>query len=531
MDINQVNSDVFEKLKNIKIKSLAVYGSSVAGYAKPDSDIDVLVLADEFKEKVRYFYFDSNFNKYSVLVADLNETYKDAEKASLGEFVVGRLLNPFIPVYGEEIIRDVELKYKKRVVSEEVAELFKEYQDFSYYLIIPLQYFLFSKLKKRYQIYPPALYSYAKTYSKELISKNLPATLEGFRNAVLSLDYLYLEGDNVRIKKGAQIQQPFLIDELYYFQLAVKQYIFHGRSGKVSPEVVITEAISKVKRSRSVKDVNEYLKNPEALLSLEGGAKIVESNVEKEINAKPVEKIGGLLNPFYGIKVVEVDGQKYVIKSFKGKSELKWYMLGIAGRPIKPFETNPIKRMYNEYSGSIMLKSAGIKVPTVYSVSVRKKVLVKTFIQGVSLLDVIKRFTGKNEELIIFEEVARTFKEMHDAGYALGDSKPENFLVSGKEIYIIDLEQFKEKADTEDEGWDIAEYIYYSLFFIKDERLAKLFIESFRKGYGESKEVYEAACSQKFSLPFLIMLRPDQVAFYRRLMRKIFCGEEMIENA
>jgi len=531
LDIKQVYSDVTEKLKDVNIKSLVIYGSTVAGYAKPDSDIDVLVLADDFKEKVRYFYFDSSFNKYSALVADLNETYKDAEKASLGEFVVGRLLNPFLPVYGEEIIREVELRYKKRVISEEIAELYKEFQDFSYYLIIPLQYFLFSKLKKRYQIYPPALYSYAKTYSKELISKNLPVTLEGFRNAVLGLDYLCLEGENVRIKKGAQIPQPFLIDEFYYFQLAIKQYLFHTRSGKVSPEVVINEALSKVKRSRSVKDVNEYLKKPELLLSLEGGAKIVETNIEKELNAKLIERIGGMLNPFYGIKIVEIEGKKFVIKSFKGKSELKWYMLGIAGRPIKPFEMNPIKRMYNEFTGSLLLRNSGVKVQTIHAISVRKKALVKTFVQGKSLLDTVKSFSGKDEELIILEEVARTFREMHDLGYAMGDSKPENFLNTEDGIYVIDLEQFKEKANVEDKGWDIAEYIYYSLFFIKDERLVNLFIESFKKGYGESKEVYEAACSQKFSIPFLIMLRPDQVAFYRGIMKRIFVGEQMIENA
>jgi len=115
LDINQVLIDVNQKLKDIEIKSISIYGSTVAGYAKPDSDIDVLVLADDFKDKVRYFYFDSGSNKYSVLVSDLNETYKDAEKASLGEFVVGRLLNPFIPVYGEEIIRDIETKYKKEL--------------------------------------------------------------------------------------------------------------------------------------------------------------------------------------------------------------------------------------------------------------------------------------------------------------------------------------------------------------------------------------------------------------------------------
>ena len=96
---------------------------------------------------------------------------------------------------------------------------------------------------------------------------------------------------------------------------------------------------------------------------------------------------------------------------------------------------------------------------------------------------------------------------------------------------LSDLEQFKEKAETEDKGWDISEYIYYSLSFVKDVGLAELFIEGFKKGYGEDKEVYESASSQKFSLPFLIMLRPDLLTYYRSLMKKIFTGERLIENA
>lgn len=525
LDLEAIKEDVLEKLKGVDVKALAVYGSTVAGYAKKDSDVDLLALCQSFKEKVRYYYFSGKYS-YSLLASDVKETYEDAEKSALGEFVVGRLLNPYLPIFGEEELKEVEVRYKKRVILEETYQLYKEYQDFLYHMNIPLEYFLFSKLKKRYQIYPPALYSYANTYSKERIERNLPLTLDGFKRASESLPFLELKDGFVRVKKGAQIPQPYLVDDLYYLQLALKQYIFHGMSGKVTPDVVLNELVSKVKRSRSLKDVNVYLKKPEALLQLDGGAKVLEGTPEKELNAVSVEKIGGLLNPFYGIKVVESEGKKYVVKSFKGKSEFKWIMLGIAGRPIKPFEMNPVKRMYNEYLGSLLLGSLGINSQKVVAVSVSKKYLVKEYLDGRSLLDYVKSYQGQEDYNEIFEEVGKTFAEVHRAGFALGDSKPENFLVSGEKVFLIDLEQFKENASIEDMGWDIAEFMYYSFYFLKDQELAKPFILSFKKGYGESKEVYSEALEQKYLLPFLVMLRPDLLNYYRKVLKESLLSED-----
>ena len=152
MDLKKSLDDVLTYFngRGVHVTSVSLYGSTVAGYAKPDSDVDVLVLAKSFREKVRYFYFESGGVNYSALVSDLDETYNDARSGSLGEFVVGRLLNPYIPLFGESVIREIEDEYKKRVITEEVAELYKSFQDFVYALKVPLEYFLFSKLKKRY---------------------------------------------------------------------------------------------------------------------------------------------------------------------------------------------------------------------------------------------------------------------------------------------------------------------------------------------------------------------------------------------
>jgi len=510
--------------RGVHVTSVSLYGSTVAGYAKPDSDVDVLVLAKSFREKVRYFYFESGGVNYSALVSDLDETYNDARSGSLGEFVVGRLLNPYIPLFGESVIREIEVEYKKRVISEEVAELYKSFQDFVYALKVPLEYFLFSKLKKRYQIYPPALYSYAKTYSKELQTRNLPMTVEGFRRAAQQLDFIDLEDGHVRIRKGSALPQMPAIDELYYFQLAIKQYLFHSKSGKVPIEVYINEFVSKFKRSVDSREVNPYLKRPELLLSLDSDSRLIWGGVEKELQAERSYRIGGALNPLYGIKVVESGGKRYVIKEFKGKSEMKWYVLGIVGRPVKPFEMSPLRRMYNEYTGSVRLRGMGISVQNIIAVHLKKKILVKEYIEGKSLLDYIRENSQFEIALKFVAAVAGVLRRIHDAGFAMGDSKPENFLVSGDRVFIVDLEQFRDAAGYDDKGWDVSEFVYYSLSFIKNDGLVKKFLESFREGYGEAEEIYRRAVSTKFLLPFLIMSRPDELNHYRSLMQRTFLG-------
>ena len=526
MDLKKSLDDVLTYFNGraVHVTSVSLYGSTVAGYAKPDSDVDVLVLAKSFREKVRYFYFESGGVNYSALVSDLDETYNDARSGSLGEFVVGRLLNPYIPLFGESVIREIEVEYKKRVISEEVAELYKSFQDFVYALKVPLEYFLFSKLKKRYQIYPPALYSYAKTYSKELQTRNLPMTVEGFRRAAQQLDFIDLEDGHVRIRKGSALPQMPAIDELYYFQLAIKQYLFHSKSGKVPIEVYINEFVSKFKRSVDSREVNPYLKRPELLLSLDSDSRLIWGGVEKELQAERSYRIGGALNPLYGIKVVESGGKRYVIKEFKGKSEMKWYVLGIVGRPVKPFEMSPLRRMYNEYTGSVRLRGMGISVQNIIAVHIKKKILVKEYIEGKSLLDYIRENSQFEIALKFVAAVAGVLRRIHDAGFAMGDSKPENFLVSGDRVFIVDLEQFRDAAGYDDKGWDVSEFVYYSLSFIKNDDLVKKFLESFREGYGEAEEIYRRAVSTKFLLPFLILSRPDELNHYRSLMQRTFLG-------
>ena len=78
-------------VKGGKVTSVAAYGSKVAGYARPDSDYDIIVTAQKFPGRIRYKYVDSPV-RASALVVEDKLFMGDAVKASLGEFVSGRLL-------------------------------------------------------------------------------------------------------------------------------------------------------------------------------------------------------------------------------------------------------------------------------------------------------------------------------------------------------------------------------------------------------------------------------------------------------
>ena len=123
----------------------------------------------------------------SILIVDSRSLIKDAEKALLGEFVVGRLLHPYESLTNANYLADIERTYKKRVILEELREL--SVTDSLYpHLLIPINYFLYSKLQKRGRIFPHALYSYAKTYSEDHGRKNLEKSVKGFELALQDLE-------------------------------------------------------------------------------------------------------------------------------------------------------------------------------------------------------------------------------------------------------------------------------------------------------------------------------------------------------
>ncbi|MDA4131263.1 MAG: hypothetical protein OK457_10875, partial [Thaumarchaeota archaeon] len=266
-----------------EIIAVCAYGSQVAGYAKPKSDYDLILVKNPFYQRIKYFYLKGETD-CSVLVVHPRAIENDCRKSSLGEFVSGRLLNPFFPIVGDDFLRELEIAYKKRIILEGLSQAHTEYADYAAEIIFPLRYFLFQKLKKRAAIYPPVIYSYSRTYSDELREGNLSSSISGFVAAakqlqeerVISFDDVLNEvkispdafrgGLSVRIGAAAS-----------YTSRSLKQYAIHGYAGRVNPNVVGREVISKISRSRRSGKLPDKIQNPKGDWRIPSGKLFISS--------------------------------------------------------------------------------------------------------------------------------------------------------------------------------------------------------------------------------------------------------------
>ncbi|MBS7613893.1 nucleotidyltransferase domain-containing protein [Candidatus Bathyarchaeota archaeon] len=245
-----------------RIVASALYGSRVAGHAKPSSDVDVLLILENYDKGVLYLYEEYRGYLFAVLTVDKALFELDLEKSELGEFVVGRLLTPFIPMEGAEYLREASVKFKMRVVLETLASLQSEYPEAYTDLRIKPEFFLYEKLWKRASIYPPVKYSYSRILSDELKPRNLPMMMDGFMEALKKLEVegiVKFENGYVIPVKSLEIK-PSLKSLSIFRELkrATRAYITHGYAGRrVSPMKVAWEFASKAFRGGSLREHGE----------------------------------------------------------------------------------------------------------------------------------------------------------------------------------------------------------------------------------------------------------------------------------
>jgi len=501
-------------LVNGPVTSVTAYGSKVAGYARPDSDYDLIITAPKFNGRVRYKYVDSPMEASSLISRD-DLFQSDAKKASLGEFVSGRLLNVFQPLLNEAFVREAEVESKKRIIAEALYEISSQYGEFAQDLTIPLDYFLFDKLHKRAMIYPPALYSYIKTYTCDKAAENRASTLEGFDKAARLLaeqGFFEVRDGNVKIV-SEKLRGKSFAKLLALFNLTsrgVRQYAVHGYAGRVGFSVVKDEALSKAKRMQQKLEPPPEMVHPKSLLRLDEGfvvgktselvQRLAEDNGFQNYDTD-TKSLGELYST---ARIVTIKGNKqarYVFKYFADIRSVKWALLTIWAPRMK-FSMSPQARMHREYYAGTKMREAGVKTPRVVGAAVDDKVLAKEFVEGKSLSFFVEKLLRDSKS---DSTQVRVFGvglgEIHKAGLALGDSKAENIIVTDVGQYFTDLEQTVENGDP---AWDIAEFLYYAGKLSIREDGMRAVADAFLDGYRESsggQNVAKAKAS-KYLTPF-----------------------------
>ena len=513
--------DLAGRLVKGRPTSVAAYGSKVAGYARPDSDYDIIVTAPKFPGRIRYKYVDSPV-RASALVVEDDLFMGDALRASLGEFVAGRLLNAHQALLNEEFVREAEVESKRRVIAETLLETSNQYGEFSQDLVIPFDYFLFDKLHKRAMIYPPALYSYVKTYTCALASENRASSLDGFREAsktLVSQGFIEVDYGSVRIV-SERLKSKTFAKLLALFNLTsrgVRQYAVHGYAGRVGLNVVKDEALSKVRRMQVKAEPPPELNQPKSLLGLPEGFVVAKTGdaIQKLADDHGFEDYtykGKSLGEVYSTaRIITLKGSEevdYVFKHFADIRSMKWAFLNIWSLSMK-FSMSPQARMHREYSASIKLREAGIRTPRIVGAALDDKVLVREFVEGETLSKIIDDvLKGKSSDVLDVERYGEVLARIHRAGFALGDAKAENVIMRKGEACITDLEQAVEDGD---QPWDVAEFLYYTgKLSLKEEGIravANAFLDGYEMIGGKGGNITKARTA-KYLTPFRALLTP-----------------------
>lgn len=511
------------------IEACCAYGSTVAGYARSDSDYDILLVLKKYDHIIKYRYEKDRLD-VSALIVDSKSLVKDAEKAMLGEFVVGRLLHPYDPLINAKYIEDVEKKYKKRIVLEELRELVAT--DPLYTEIrIPVDYFLYSKLHKRARIYPHALYSYVKTYSDEQGVRNLAKSRESFLLALEELaeeGYIQLDGEIVKIL-GKIIASRGDKESLEVSNVmrGMFAWLVHTYAGRRMINFVKDEASSKLKRRKSIEKLPE-MENPKILLGLEEGVRIEGRRWLKELATQlgfddyyvTRRKLGDI-HATTTLYTLSENGkaENFVVKNFASIKALKWAAMNVWAVGIKKFDFDPASRLRREYRAMRYLRGMGFNTPQIIAYVPDKKLLITRYIDGIRLSDIIESvLLDKSSDTAVITEWGRLLERLHAKGHTMMDTKPSNMLLCDNKLYLTDLEQF---TFGDDKAWDIACFIYYSMKFTSNEAGARKVARVFLDGYMQNgnPSVIRKALNKKYISPFYPALVLGIITAVREEMR------------
>jgi tRNA A-37 threonylcarbamoyl transferase component Bud32/predicted nucleotidyltransferase len=499
---------------NHPIEACCVYGSKIAGYARADSDYDILLVLKHYDHIIKYLY-EKNKLDTSVLVVDSRSLVNDAERALLGEFVVGRLLHPYEPLMNASFLEDVERAYRKRVVLEELKELILTDPLYSE-LIIPVRYFLYSKIHKRGKIYPHALYSYVKTYSYETGKENLERAEKSFMLALQELadegmikiqdDFVSVIEGRINIRAGdrAVLRMSNMVRGMY-------SWLVHTYAGRRVLVFVKQEARSKLKRRSAIKDLPIEFTAPRSLLRLDEGLRLEGRDWLKQLTenlglrdaAITRRKIGDFNSATALFTIKENDRtERLVVKQFASIKAIKWTAVNIWAAGIKKFDVDPASRLRREYGAMRYLRSAGFNTPEIVACVSDKRLLITRFVEGKRLSETIDQILlNKSTETDIITLWGQTLQLLHSKGHTLVDTKPTNVLVHDNKLFFTDLEQFSFDSD---KSWDIACFLYYSLKFTSNEEAARKVVRAFLEGYLEdgNTSVVKRALKKKYISPF-----------------------------
>ena len=538
--------------QNNKIVGVCLYGSKVAGYSRPNSDFDIIVVLENYSFIVKYVYLKESKIEVSALLVDRQSLEKDAKTAFLGEFVVGRLLHIYDAILNPDLFKRIETIYKKRVIIEEIFDIVRSNNILSTEISFPLDFIMFSKIKRRSILYPNALYSYYKIYTCENASRNIDFALEGYRralNEILNEDKELLEknpSDNslhisekrILFNKNGKIDSLKLGKKLQDFS----SYLIHVYAGRVTFRYAVKEAQSKIKRQEKHQlDLPEFMSSPkESYWKLPEGVLIFNSRRWLDIIANNVSfqrysishkhRLGNVDSRTICLTLKNLDDNSHkmiVVKKYAKTKGVKWAALNVWTSQVRRFKVDPLFRLGNEYKALRYIRNLGLNTPAVESVILGKRLLVTEFIKGNSLADVIQYSLNEDNEynnIELIKAAGEQIATIHNAKSTFGNIKPKNLIIRGNSLYFTGVDQFGFRSG--DPIWDIVQFICRGLKQTTNSTVASKVVRGFLLGYSNemtAEYIKKLSRSKRYIESFYPLLSPAVARSIKKEIRAFIC--------
>ena len=502
-DRKNIEISVRKIAKKHKVVGVCLYGSRVAGYARPESDYDLIIVLDDYAYILKYVYLKEAELELSALVVDRNSLERDAESAFLGEFVVGRLLHIYETITNAELFRRLEIVYKKRVILEEISDIVRSTNILSTEITFPLEYIMFSKIRHRSLLYRNALYSFYKTYTGQNSVHNIEFALNGYQQAlkeILEVDnemlILSSHGNLVQIsEKRVDVKRSMRVASLKLtkkFQ-EFTSYIIHAYAGRHTLQYVVKEAEAKITRQKKysielpkfISTPREcYWKLPEGLLIIDDKDwldTIANSNGFSRYVISKRFRLGKSTSVVHTMSDPDDDSRKktIVVKKLAKSKAIGW------SASARNYKVDPLFRLSIEYKALRYIRLLGLNSPVIESVVLGKKILVTEFIEGILMSDIMKNCLNRNtiDGLGWIKVAGEKIGMIHADKSTLGDINPSSLIIRKGTLYITGAEQFGFRSG--DPVWDIVSFIGRGLKRTSNTIIAKQIVKEFLAGYSQ----------------------------------------------
>ncbi len=540
-----------------KVVAACLYGPRVCGYAKKESDINVLLVIDEHPMKLWGYLKPLGEIRAFILMVDQGAFERDVEQGWLGEFVAENLSVPYMPLINGEYLWYQEVKLKRRIIWEILENLLLEFPELSNELLIEAEYFAYDTMMRKARLFLPIAYGFLNMLREDLKGKNLSLMMKGYSEALKAVvEEGWLASSNGYFKitqkfsdamKGRRlpvpvslksIQRATSINVLSFFPKMMRPFVHDQELFEKSHlNIKAEELISRLEDPKK----HLFVSTPFGLVALSDKTTI-EDFVRKavpggELLDMKIEEIGGVLNAVYLLTFWGDKGeQKMVVKKFKDWGGFKWFPLTLWTLGTRSFAVLGRSRLEREYAINQYLRKQGFPVPKVLYVSLQGRLIFEEFIEGENLAETVKQILSKEQKYgdkaSLIREVGRKIAMAHRLGVAIGDCKPENFILSkdGK-TYFLDLEQATRDGN---QAWDIAEFLYYSGHYappLSSAEATEFMATEFIRGYldaGGKAETVKKAGSVRYTKVFSIFTPPHVILAISNLCKKL--GEKHLQK-